>query len=198
MKKTSTEVFGVINLNQLEVSKLLIHELSELLLYPEEKIVREDFELIQNFFTDNREVYDNLQSFFTFLEMKSLQEQQEFYVDTFDFNKKTTLYMTYAKYEDAKERGKLLVQLKMIYDNSGLELVEKELSDFLPLILEFLANGEWESEKDFNKMLLVMAVVEDGSFHLFTELKKQGNAYAHVIQVVRIVLKSCLKCGTLR
>lgn len=182
----------MIDLKQLEERSELINELSTLLLYPEERIKRENFPFILKCFPNNKIVNENLTSFFTFQENRSLQEQQEFYVETFDFNHKATLYMTYSKCEDDKERGKLLVQLKMLYASAGLELIENELSDFLPLMLEFLANGELETETDRNKIMFVLAVIEEGSFQLCTALKKSGNPYEHVIVAVRTVLKSFL------
>lgn len=101
--------------------------------------------------------------------------------------------MTYVKYEDAKERGQILVQLKLMYAMCGLELDSKELSDYLPLMLEFLANGEWIHNNRLQKWQLIFAIVEDGTYFLQEELKQKDNPYQYVIQAVRLSLKACME-----
>lgn len=63
------------------------------------------------------------------------------YVETFDFNDKTTLYLTYSEIGDEKERGNKLTELKELYEEGGCLLNEEsnELPDYFPLILEFMS-----------------------------------------------------------
>ncbi|MBU5904568.1 molecular chaperone TorD family protein, partial [Vibrio cholerae O1] len=68
----------------------------------------------------------------------SLSEIKAIYTDTFDFTKKAPLYMTYNKFDTQKERGQMLAKLKVLYEMFGLEMVDNELSDYLPLMLQFL------------------------------------------------------------
>lgn len=61
----------------------------------------------------------------------------ESYVQTFDFGKKTNLYVTYARHGEKRERGPALLALKQFYAKNGWQMAEDELPDYLPLILEF-------------------------------------------------------------
>jgi nitrate reductase molybdenum cofactor assembly chaperone NarJ/NarW len=61
------------------------------------------------------------------------------YVETFDFERRNSLYLTYHSYGDRRERGMALIALKQRYEASGLELETDELPDYLPLMLEFRA-----------------------------------------------------------
>lgn len=61
------------------------------------------------------------------------------YVETFDFRRRNSLYLTYHSYGDRRERGMALISLKQRYEAAGLDLETEELPDFLPLMLEFAA-----------------------------------------------------------
>ncbi len=63
------------------------------------------------------------------------------YVDTFDFDEKRALYLTAHEYGDKRERGTALVELRQLLMKSGYEEIEGELPDYLPLLLEFLAEN---------------------------------------------------------
>ena len=69
----------------------------------------------------------------------NLDDLQQTYVQTFDFGKKTNLYLTYVQYGEERERGPILLQLKKVYEKAGFFLNENELPDYLPAMLEFSA-----------------------------------------------------------
>lgn len=123
----------------------------------------------------------------------SMEEIEELYVDTFDFEKSSTLYMTYFKYEESKERGQLLTSLKAVYEMFGLEMVDRELPDFLPLMLEFLYVADWlghpHGEAGINT---VIAILEDGSYQLMKSLEQKENPYFNLIKGLRETFKRCL------
>lgn len=62
---------------------------------------------------------------------------QREYVETFDFAKRGTLYLSFHAYGDRRERGMAMLQLKRHYREAGLELSGSALPDHLPAILEF-------------------------------------------------------------
>jgi nitrate reductase delta subunit len=66
-------------------------------------------------------------------------ELQARYVDTFDFAKRSSLHLTYHTFGDRRQRGMALLNLKQRYAAAGLELLDGELPDFLPVMLEFAA-----------------------------------------------------------
>lgn len=70
---------------------------------------------------------------------------QDRYVRTFDFGKKSNMYLTYGRHGEERERGPALLELKRRYAEAGFELVGSELPDYLPLMLEFGSAATWEA-----------------------------------------------------
>ena len=66
--------------------------------------------------------------------------QQRHYVDVFDLSRKHALYLSYWTDGDTRRRGEVLLGFKERYRASGF-LVDThgELTDFLPLVLEYAA-----------------------------------------------------------
>ncbi len=64
---------------------------------------------------------------------------QQHYVETFDLNKRSGLYLTFYGEGDKRERGMALLRLKRLYRAAGLPLESGELPDYLPVMLEFAA-----------------------------------------------------------
>ncbi|AQL56883.1 nitrate reductase molybdenum cofactor assembly chaperone [Abyssicoccus albus] len=124
----------------------------------------------------------------------SIEENQAKYIDTFDFEKKNSLFMTYANFEDGKERGQMLAKLKVLYEMFGLMMPDNELSDYLPLMCEFIYASNWEDDprRDESFSLLV-GVIEDGSYHLLKSLEKEDNHYVYLVKALRETFKHCMK-----
>ncbi|WP_058308019.1 nitrate reductase molybdenum cofactor assembly chaperone [Gracilibacillus massiliensis] len=73
----------------------------------------------------------------------------EHYIEVFDFGKTSNLYMTYLKLGEQKERGLELLKLKKFYEAAGFDVTDKELPDYLPLMLEFCAAIDQEVRIEF-------------------------------------------------
>jgi nitrate reductase delta subunit len=74
-----------------------------------------------------------------FLKDGPLVRIQETYTRTFDLSSDTSLYLTYHKWGEGKERGESLLRLKQAYRAAGYEVLSGELPDFFPLVLEFFS-----------------------------------------------------------
>ncbi|MDN5795543.1 MAG: nitrate reductase molybdenum cofactor assembly chaperone [Intrasporangium sp.] len=61
------------------------------------------------------------------------------YVDTFDLRRRCSLYLTYFRSGDTRNRGMAMLAVKTAYRVAGLSPSEDELPDYLPLVLEFAA-----------------------------------------------------------
>lgn len=61
------------------------------------------------------------------------------YVETFDFQRRHSLYLTYHAFGDRRQRGMALLALKQRYAAAGLPLGDEELPDYLPVVLEACA-----------------------------------------------------------
>ena len=141
--------------------------------------------------------YPDLVKFREEVHQLTLLEFKQLYSDTFDFNKKAPLYMTYNKFDTQKERGQMLAKLKVLYEMFGLQMEANELSDYLPLMLEFLYLASWnEDERALGNIEFVIMVIEDGSYAMLQQLRSEDNPYQYVVQALREVLKSCLQPTT--
>ncbi len=66
---------------------------------------------------------------------------QQHYVETFDLDKRCSLYLTFYDDGDTRTRGTALLRLKRMYRAAGLPLEGAELPDYLPAMLEFAADA---------------------------------------------------------
>jgi nitrate reductase delta subunit len=64
---------------------------------------------------------------------------RQHYVQTFDLDKRSGLYLTFYGDGDRRQRGMALLRLKRLYRAAGLPLEGSELPDYLPVMLEFAA-----------------------------------------------------------
>lgn len=66
-------------------------------------------------------------------------ERAQQYVETFDFDKRCGLYLSFYLQGDKRQRGMILLRLKRLYAAAGLLPEGSELPDYLPVLLEFAA-----------------------------------------------------------
>jgi nitrate reductase delta subunit len=59
------------------------------------------------------------------------------YVESFDFSKRSGLYLSFYAYGDRRQRGAAMLALKHRYAAAGWALRDGELPDYLPALLEF-------------------------------------------------------------
>jgi nitrate reductase delta subunit len=114
--------------------------LSVLLRYPDERLVAAHGEIeaaVEGL--PRAEVREPLRRFAGYLARSSRLELAGAYVETFDLHRRTSLYLTYYLHGDTRKRGMALLRLKRFYAAAGLEQAGGELSDYLPLVLEFCA-----------------------------------------------------------
>ncbi|HET8821052.1 MAG TPA: nitrate reductase molybdenum cofactor assembly chaperone [Thermoleophilaceae bacterium] len=114
--------------------------LSVLLRYPDERLVEARDELAAAVAALPRSPQrDLLQRFVAYLAANTRSELERRYVETFDLRRGSGLYLSYYLHGDTRKRGMALLRLKRLYAAAGLELTSGELSDYLPLMLEFAA-----------------------------------------------------------
>ncbi len=73
-------------------------------------------------------------------------EREALYVAAFDFREELSLYLTFQEHGDARDRAPALLELKQELRACGFECPEDELPDYLPLLLEFLAERPQECD----------------------------------------------------
>ncbi|MGN9840868.1 nitrate reductase molybdenum cofactor assembly chaperone [Nonomuraea sp. H19] len=98
------------------------------------------------------------------------------YVETFDLDRRCCLYLTYYADGDTRRRGASLAALKHRYRNAGWEVMDDELPDFLPVVLEFAALDPSGAA--------LLAEHRVGLELLLAALTARASPYAHVIGAV--------------
>lgn len=83
------------------------------------------------------EEYRSVADFITMLLASDPLELQGAYVQCFDLTAEHSLHLTHHIFGEEKTRGPALIDLGEFYRSYGLQADEKELPDYLPVMLEF-------------------------------------------------------------
>ncbi|MDQ0158259.1 nitrate reductase molybdenum cofactor assembly chaperone [Alkalibacillus salilacus] len=181
----------MINLDRLQELKPSFSYFATYLSYPEESF--NDREKAHEVLWEDHPASSNVAAFEEAIHHWDDHLAREKYIDTFDFEKDCALYMTYFKFEDSKERGQMLARLKVAYEMYGLDMPKGELSDYLPLMCEFIYAADWYGdERSPQSFKLLFAVLEDGTYHLLKALEAKDNPYQHLVKGLRETLKACV------
>lgn len=157
--------------------------LSYLLAYPNEKWAEgltDCREMLDNL-TDER-VADSMKRFIEEVSNVDPDERMKTYVSVFDFGRKTNMYMSYLSAGEQRERGMALLDLKQVYHKAGFHVTDKELPDYLPLILEFSSQA---AEKF---VLPIMRKYKKNISEIRSQLAEMDSSYAVLFDVLVHVL----------
>lgn len=158
---------------------------SYLLSYPDKQFY-ESLPLLENELNvlDSSEVKQHFKSFLHLAKQKTNNELIGTYVNTFDFGRKTNLYITYMTSGEQRERGVDLLYLKNYYKLNGFDVTEQELPDFLPIMLEFASHVNSEVRNPiFSKYF-------DNIKEISGRIERENNLYKHIFKVILIALNS--------
>ncbi|WP_213452037.1 nitrate reductase molybdenum cofactor assembly chaperone [Rhizomonospora bruguierae] len=102
------------------------------------------------------------------------------YVELFDFRRRCCLHLTYYTCGDTRRRGEALVGFAAGYRAAGLAVVDGELPDYLPAVLDLAAadRGGWRLLRE-NRIGLDL---------LAEALTREQSVYRHAIEAVRETL----------
>ena len=103
------------------------------------------------------------------------------YVETFDFDRRTGMHLTWHSHGDRRQRGIELVRLKRRYAETGLALADGELPDYLPVILEFT---DEHPEAGVDVLVGLRPALE----LVRAALHRRGSPYAALLDAVAAVL----------
>ena len=185
------EGFSVINLEKLSQYQESLGYLGQQMNFPEKMTFHP--KLFEDTITTAHPGYEDLVVYREIMMNYTLSEIKAIYTDTFDFSKKNPLYMTFNKFDTQKERGQMLAKLKVLYEMFGLKMIDNELSDYLPLMLQFLQVARWENDvRAEDNLKLIIMIIEDGTYEMANHLAKNNNPYAYVIKALRQTLKACI------
>lgn len=114
---------------------------------------------------------DSLTAFIQQLSTGYLLDAQEDYVALFDRGRSLSLLLFEHVHGESRDRGQAMVDLLQQYRDAGLELSVKELPDYIPLYLEYLATrSEDEAAQGLGDVHPILAL-------LSARLQERGSNY---------------------
>ncbi len=155
--------------------------LSVLLDYPELEVyehlseIADEVKNLNDISDTEREVLFN---FIAWLQEQNVIELQGLYVQTFDLTAEHSLHLTHHLFGDDRGRGPALVDLGEFYKETGWNADDKELPDYLPLILEFVSTQDEMAAKlflnDAGKVVTQLA----------SNLEEANSEYAKLLRLI--------------
>ncbi|MBX6748407.1 MAG: nitrate reductase molybdenum cofactor assembly chaperone [Micromonosporaceae bacterium] len=102
------------------------------------------------------------------------------YVELFDFRRRCCLHLTYYTAGDTRLRGQALAGFADVYRAAGLKVVDRELPDYLPAVLDLAAvdGAGWRLLREHRIGLDLLAEA----------LAAHKSVYQHAIDAVRAML----------
>ncbi|NQW08409.1 MAG: nitrate reductase molybdenum cofactor assembly chaperone [Alphaproteobacteria bacterium] len=151
--------------------------LSLLLAYPSAELQRAAPELrsalaAEGLLTEQR--HPDLFALIDQLATQDIYELQERYVFLFDRTRSLSLQLFEHVHGEGRDRGQAMVDLQALYEAHGLMVEARELPDYLPLFLEFLATRPLDEARALlGQPLHVLTTLRE-------RLIKRGSDYASV------------------
>ncbi|WP_246589747.1 nitrate reductase molybdenum cofactor assembly chaperone [Marinobacterium ramblicola] len=149
--------------------------ISALLGYPETELVDARQVLIDEVRADAalpEAMRDKLVVFIDRLCKTELLDAQESYVALFDRGRSLSLLLFEHVHGESRDRGQAMVDLMAIYEREGFQINVRELPDYLPLFLEFLAQRpESEARKWLADVGHILVLLEE-------RLRQRDSGYA--------------------
>lgn len=115
---------------------------------------------------------------------RDLYDAQERYVHLFDRTRSLSLHLFEHVHGESRDRGQAMVDLMAVYEQNGLSIDERELPDYLPLFLEFLATRQEEEAREMLTQTLHIVTA------LGERLKKRKSVYAKVFKALELFVNS--------
>ncbi|QKJ88160.1 nitrate reductase molybdenum cofactor assembly chaperone [Paramixta manurensis] len=122
---------------------MTLRVIARLLDYPEQALFDHQQELLAAVEADNALQAEHCQALTHFIRQfcaRPLLDVQADYCELFDRGRATSLLLFEHVHGESRDRGQAMVDLMAQYRAAGLEIDSRELPDFLPLYLEYLAS----------------------------------------------------------
>ncbi|EUJ27982.1 Nitrate reductase-like protein narX [Listeria grayi] len=183
----------MIDKQQLLAIRPAFHFLATMMDYPSEELFSSSFLKEAETEYPNTKQKEAVLAILHEFQQTTIEDLRQTFVEHFELNKRLTLYLSYYRFEDSRERGGLLAEMKLLYEMFGTELQQPELTDYLPTILEFLFYSNWENDDRFQELSLIFSVLEDGTYKILQRNKAiEDLAYIKLIALIREELKTCI------
>jgi nitrate reductase delta subunit len=115
------------------------------------------------------------------IESADLMDIQSEYTSLFDNSRSLSLHLFEHVHGESRERGQALIDLANEYLHHGFAITVNELSDFLPLFLEFLSFvGAAQAKEWLGRPAHVLTAMEE-------RLRERGSLYAGVFRALLVL-----------
>ncbi|MBI2929428.1 MAG: nitrate reductase molybdenum cofactor assembly chaperone [Verrucomicrobia bacterium] len=167
--------------------------LSEVLLYPEDRDAQRLGTYSELAGRAAPELRDAIETMMASPEL----EDGDTYLEMFEIGAKCPLYLGHYQFEEPKScsgagvsgRNAYMIQLKNLYRHFGFEVQARELPDYLPLMLDFLAlTATHPAHK--HRRLLVKQFMLPALPALTKKLREAENVYSPVAAILEHLLNS--------
>ncbi|MED3554260.1 nitrate reductase molybdenum cofactor assembly chaperone [Cytobacillus praedii] len=157
---------------------------SYLLSYPNKEFLESIEELKEDIhFPSFLSIKEELSQFLHKCKQMSPSKLISVYINTFDFGKKSNLYVTYMSNGEQRERGMDLLFLKNYYKIHGFEVTDQELPDYLPIMLEFAGHVDQEIIIPvFSRYLASIKEISEN-------INPEDNHYGHIMKAILLALE---------
>ena len=164
-----------------------------------EKIKKDAEKVIKKLKNINSESAELLSKF-----LNENQISEEDYIDLFELDPQCPLYLGSHTYDEPKtcanaavsDRNKYMIELNAIYKHFGKSPNGKELSDFLPLVVDFLSLTV-ESNTDPVRGKLIREYLLPFLPPMRSKLKELKTPYVYLIDALSNIMKTDLKTHTI-
>ena len=167
---------------------IILELIASTLEYPQEDFPEKINELsnrVENLNTKDSSV-SLLKKFAEFVNTHKIEELQELYVKTFEVNPVCSLYASIHLFgEESFKRSDFMARLKQAYNEYGMTFNEKELPDFIPIILRFIAYLKDEKRLgDFIKRC-ILNPLDVISNTMIETLENKSNPYKSLMEYIK-------------
>ncbi|MGK3144264.1 nitrate reductase molybdenum cofactor assembly chaperone [Pantoea sp. C2G6] len=174
---------------------MTLRVLSRLLDYPDEALFTHHpalIEALESASELNPQQRAPLVAFIEQLCARSLLDVQADYCELFDRGRATSLLLFEHVHGESRDRGQAMVDLLEQYRADGLELDSKELPDYLPLYLEYLACKTSEAARQgLDDIVPILAL-------LAARLEERQSPYAALFRVLLTLSGSAVDPAALK
>ncbi|TKI06574.1 nitrate reductase molybdenum cofactor assembly chaperone [Martelella alba] len=122
----------------------------------------------------------------------ALLDAQETYCGLFDRGRATSLLLFEHVHGESRDRGRAMVDLLAQYQAAGLESISRELPDYLPVYLEYLATRAMAQALDGLRDIAPILAL------LGARLRERESLYAELFDLLLSLCDSQLRSATLR
>ena len=129
----------------------ILKVISHLMAYPTAELMKHSsdlVDLIENATEIPADISQPMIALAKDLASRELMDVQEDYGDLFDRGRALSLLLFEHVHGESRARGQAMVDLMAVYQEQGFEISVRELPDYIPLYLEFLAQRPDEDAKE--------------------------------------------------